>query len=76
MGGAESKRKEAEILQLFSAEERQNIHKLFHHISPNQSITEPFLKVFIMVIILTVNLSHLPILVFTDYRQLFEYLAS
>jgi hypothetical protein len=45
MGGAESKKKEAEILQLFSVEERQNIHKLFQHISPNQSITEPFLKV-------------------------------
>ncbi|XP_060608564.1 MTOR-associated protein MEAK7-like, partial [Ruditapes philippinarum] len=44
MGGAESKKKEAEILQLFGVEERQNIHKLFQHISPNQSITEPFLK--------------------------------
>ncbi|XP_045192773.2 MTOR-associated protein MEAK7-like [Mercenaria mercenaria] len=46
MGAGESK-KGADILQLFSPEEQQHIHKLFLHIVPNQSITEPFLKKYI-----------------------------
>lgn len=45
MGTAESKFKETTILNVFTAEERQRIHKLFHHIAPSQALTEPFLKV-------------------------------
>ncbi|KAL4234356.1 TLD domain-containing protein 1 [Mactra antiquata] len=45
MGAGESKGKEPEILNVFTPEERQNIHKLYRHIISSQTVlTEPFLK--------------------------------
>ena len=46
MGASESKDNEAQILQVFTEEEKRNVHKLYSHIVGNQkSLTDPFLKV-------------------------------
>ncbi|KAH3772580.1 MTOR-associated protein MEAK7-like [Dreissena polymorpha] len=48
MGGHESKEKEAQILDIFSQEERVHVHALFLKIVGNQhALTEPFLKKYV-----------------------------
>lgn len=46
MGAGESKKKDNEVLNIFTPEERTNLHKLFVHIVGNQQfLTKPFLEV-------------------------------